>query len=413
MPGTDLELSPSGTPGRLLVYASTVSHQTSVDPGRHVSQPPKTLITKEPQQTLIPSRRGGDSEQFSCDMLASMGSPSMTGDSDSDRSETPGEGLSAFVARVLDQLALSAWLPAAFLTAGTAILLEFRSQKSASTLKAVGKLTTNPVQVLVIIIPLLVIATVVTQAFSFEFIRALEGYWPRRGPIGLIARAMTYRQIRKKKAITKRRRDESANAFQVALPRIILSSKNLTGRIAQAVEAQLSGEDPDTDNLQGTELEVFVETIQTWRDEADAWRLARIDRLLAEQGSYPVDSRIMPTKLGNLLRATEDDLQNTGGDVRSFVLRQRNTVAKRVQMQHDQFRTRLDMYCTLFFVSLFLVALTPLTLLGRVSALSVAATATVFVAMTTASYLAALSSASGYCTALRQMDEASRITTQT
>lgn len=407
MPGTDLELSPSSNPGRLLLQASTVSYQTSVDRGKHLSQPPKTLITKEPPQTLIPSRRGEGAEQFSCDILASMGSPSITGDADSDRSETPGEGLSAFVARVLDQLALSAWLPAAFLTTGIAILLEFRSQKSAGTLRAVGKLTTNPVQVLVIIIPLLVIATVVTQAFSFDFIRALEGYWPRRGPIGLIARAMTYRHIRKKKAIIKRRRDESAKAFKVALPRIILGNKNFTGRIAQAVEAQLSGKDPDTDSLQGNEPEVFVETIQTWRDEADAWRLARIDRLLAEQGSYPVDSRVMPTKLGNLLRATEDDLKNTGGDVRSFVLRQRNTAAKRIQMQHDQFRTRLDMYCTLFIVSLFLTALTPLTLFGRVSALSVGVTAAIFAAMTAASYLAAISSAAGYCTALRQMDESS------
>jgi hypothetical protein len=35
--------------------------------------------------------------------------------------------------------------------------------------------------VLVIMILLLVVATVVTQAFSFEAIRALEGYWPGCG----------------------------------------------------------------------------------------------------------------------------------------------------------------------------------------------------------------------------------------
>lgn len=117
----------------------------------------------------------------------------------------------------------------------------------------------------------------------------------------------------------------------------------------------------------------------------------------------------MPTKLGNLLRATEDDLKNAGGDVRSFVLRQRNKVGKRIQMQHDQFRTRLDMYSTLFFVSLFLTCLTPAILLGRVSAASIGVTAAIFAAMATASYLAAISSAAGYCTALRQMDEATQI----
>ena len=48
---------------------------------------------------------------------------------------------------------------------------------------------------------------------------------------------------------------------------------------------------------EGKELQVFVKTIQRWRYWADAWRLARIDRLLAEEISYPIDSRILPTNL--------------------------------------------------------------------------------------------------------------------
>lgn len=256
-PGTDLELSPGSGSGLVVMHASAASHRDNADPGKQILLPSKVLFTEQLHENLIASRRGEDTEQFSCDMLTSMASPSVTGDSDSDRSESAREGLSAFVARVLDQLALSAWLPAAFLAAGVAILLEFHSQKSASTLNAVGRLTTNPGQVLVIIVPLLVIATVVTQAFSFEFIRALEGYWPRRGPIGIIARAMTHRHLRKKHAVIKRQNAESAEAFRAALPKIILESENLTGRVAQAIEAQLSGKGLPADSLQGGDLEVF------------------------------------------------------------------------------------------------------------------------------------------------------------
>jgi hypothetical protein len=363
------------------------------------------LIQVEADQKLFQLRRGEDPDRAWYEMLAAMGSPSPANDVGSGASASSGDGLSAFVARVLDQLALSAWLPAAFLTAGVAVLLEFRSRRSASILNAVGKLTAHPVQVLVIIIPLLVIATVVTQAFSYEAIRALEGYWPRRGPVGLLAKLMIRRHVHRKKTIIERRSKESAKAFTAALPKIILESDDLTGPIARAIESQLSGRGPGASGLQGEELQVFINTIQTWRDQAEAWRLARIDRLISEQKSYPVDSRVLPTKLGNLLRTTEDELKHASGDVRSFVLRQRNTVSRRIQVQHDQFRTRLDMYCTLVFVSAFLAVISPIALIGRIGNISTALATVSFAIMAITSYLAAIVSASGYCTALRQMDE--------
>ncbi len=104
-----------------------------------------------------------------------MGSPSQQSDSES-ISVSP-DGISAFVARVLDQLTLSAWLPAALLTASVGVLLEFRNLRSVDLLSAVTALTADPLRVLVITIPVLILATVVTQAFSFEAIRTLEGYW--------------------------------------------------------------------------------------------------------------------------------------------------------------------------------------------------------------------------------------------
>jgi hypothetical protein len=365
---------------------------------------PQALETgAESHQMLVPSRRGEDSEHTSCDILSPMASPTTANDKDSDQSAVP-SGVSAFVARVLDQLALSAWLPAAFLITGIAVLLEFRSTKSASIPTAVEKLTAHSLQLLVLMIPLLVLATVVTQAFSFEAIRALEGYWRRRGIVSLAYRYMSGRHLRRKRAIIERNQRERATAFIEALPRVLYGNDEVNGRVVKAVVSELAGRGKERPKLKGKDAAVYTKTIRNWRDEVDAWRLARVDRLLDEQNSYPEDSRILPTKLGNLIRSTEDELQHADGDVQSFVLRQRDTVSYRIQIQHDQFRTRLDMYCTLVFVSVALAVLTPAILVGRVNLAAVAITTGSFVAMAVTSYLAAIASARGYCTTLRMMD---------
>jgi len=222
---------------------------------------------------------------------------------------------------------------------------------------------------------------------------------------------MTRRHIHKKKVIVTRWRKESAEAFSLALPRMILDGGDVPGSVARAVEAQLAGTGADLSKLEAGDLEVLSKTMKEWRYKAEAWRLARIDRLIAEKEAYPVDSRVLPTKLGNLLRATEDKLQHTGGDVRGFVLRRRGLVSPRIQVQHDQFRTRLDMYCTLVFVSAFLAVIAPLALVGRTGIIPITITAGSFIMMSVASYLAAIASADGYCSALRQMDEAAQVST--
>jgi hypothetical protein len=347
-------------------------------------------------------RRAKGAKWASCEMLVPVGSPSEAVDAHPDGSKAS-DGISAFVAKVLDQLALSAWLPAAFLTVSLAALLQFRSMRSANLLNAVRQLTKDPVQVLVIMIPLLIIATVVTQAFSFEAIRMLEGYWRGRGPISFARTSMIWLHVHRKKRITNSKYREYKKALRAAMPELILY-QGVPVEVFKAIETELTGGDQDFSSFSNEQVEMFANAIKTWRYSGNAWRLEKVDRLLAEEKCYPRDSRILPTKLGNLIRATEDELTHSHGDVQSFVLRQRDTVSRRVQMQHDQFRTRLEMYCTLVFVSGFLSILTPITLIGRTSILAISVIAASFAAMCAASYLAAIASAGGYCAALRQMD---------
>lgn len=396
-----LELVPSGAGEVNLLALEAGSPPGSRDPdlGQTGHQVPSVQAKAVSNQKAVHLRRGEDQEQRSCEILTPMASPSLASDADSDASAASPSGISAFIARVLAQLTLSAWLPAAFLTAGGAILLQFRSARSANLLNAVRELTADPVQVLVIIIPLLVIAAVVTQAFSFQAIRALEGYWPGRGPVSFARTLMIRRHIHKKRAINKRRLAEAEKALRTAMPAMLMSG--ISFPIVKALEAYLSGKEPP--QLTSEEREVAVST--EWRSWCDAWRLAKVDHLMNEEESYPDTFRILPTKLGNVLRATEDQLSHTDDDLQGYALRRYEMVPRQVQIQHDVYRTRLEMYCTLVFVSGSLMLFTPIALLGRVNNVAVAITFAGFAVMSVVSYLAAMASADGYCFALRQMDE--------
>lgn len=356
------------------------------------------LIKAETEQKVASLRRGECPEPGVLEILAPMGSPTTANESDAAK-DSP-DGVSAFIARVLDQLTLTAWLPAAFLTASAAILLQFRSDKSANVLEAIRALTADPVRVLILIIPLLVIATVVTQAFSFEAIRTLEGYWRRRGPASVLRTLMIRRQAHRKKSIQKRIRRASETAFYIAEPRMLRDG--ISFPVVNAMKAK-AFELPNPP-LTAEEKRVFDRL--NWRDWCDAWRIATIDHLIKDEEAYPPnDHRVLPTRLGNLIRATEDQLENTGDDVQGFALRRYALAPRLVQMEHDKFRDRLEMYCTLVFVSLALLLLAPIVLLGSgIDLIAIAIISGSFAVLAESSYLAAIASAGGYCSALREMD---------
>ncbi len=309
----------------------------------------------------------------------------------------PPAGLSAFIARVLDQLTLSAWLPAALLTAVSALLVQFRAQKSLDLPDALASLTAEPLRLLVIALPALVLATLVVQAFSFEAIRTMEGYWRRRGPASALRTFMIRRHVRRKRLLARRRLKAAQRAFAAARDTL---RRDYSPNIVAALEAQAESEDPP-------ELTADEETkvaVMSWRSRCNAWDLARVDHLDAAEADYPVTSRVLPTKLGNVIRATEDGLRHAGDDLEGFALRRRGTVSERIQQQHDQFRSRLDMYCTLVFTGAVLAVLSVALLADQVPTKSLIGITAVFVLLAAASYGAAIASARGYCAALRQMD---------
>jgi hypothetical protein len=395
-------------PGQLTATRITPSAQQAEralehivsDSRPHTREPGQLLVATEIDPEFVPLRRVEDHEATSYEILQSMDWPSIASSPEAPTGST--DGLSAFVARILNQLSLSAWLPAAFLAASLALLLQFRADKSANPLKAVGALTADPVRVLVLIIPVLVLTTVVTQAFSFEAIRTLEGYWRRRGVASLARTLMIKRHVRRVSALVNRRKRASEVAYYSAEPKILRA--NVPPSLVNAMKAQaLELEDPPP----LTDEERSELGKHNWENWCDAWHIAKIEHLRDAQDDYPLEThRILPTKLGNLIRATEDQLRNTDGEVQGFALRRYADAPRFIQDQHDKFRSRLEMYCTLVFVSASLLILTPPILLFR-SAVGIPATIFItvcFGALSEASYLAAIASARGYCSSLREID---------
>lgn len=312
-------------------------------------------------------------------------------------------GVSAFVARVLNQLSISAWLPSALLTVAGSFLLQFRAQRSLNLAHAAAGLTKDPATVLILAVPVLVSSTLITQAFSFEAIQMLEGYWRRPGVASLFRYLMIRWHVRRKTSLQARRRKASASAFAHARSQLLRG--NVPYAVVDALEARALGINPPP---LAPEHKTRFDAMN-WRSMCNAWELARVDHLLKAEEEYPQLSRILPTRLGNLIRATEDKLQHAGQDLEGFVLRQRDGMSGRVQHQHDQFRARLEMYCILVFASGLLAVLTPILLIGRsISIWAILVIVGGFVAVSFSSYQASIASAKGYCAALRQIDNTAK-----
>ncbi len=94
-------------------------------------------------------------------------------------SSTTNESLSQFVAKVLDQLSLSAWLPSAALVLSLAFVVNLRGTEGAFG-PAVAAFADYTIAAGLFLFASVVVLTMVTQAFEFEAIRFLEGYWGPR-----------------------------------------------------------------------------------------------------------------------------------------------------------------------------------------------------------------------------------------
>lgn len=312
--------------------------------------------------------------------------------------------LSQFAAKVLDQLSLSAWLPALLFAATVTLEAQFRDDHIKSIGDALTNITDNVVPFLLLIIPVLVLATMLTQAFSFGAIRFLEGYWLRPSPIRWRRSWLIKRHVRRFNDLRDRRRAAALHAFAEA--RATLLAKKVPAEVINSLELEAATGVEQT--MDDGPLKSAFGSIRWWT-YCHAWEVAKVEQLDIQIADYTSKAaRKLPTRLGNVQRHYEDGIKNPGKELRTFAMRNKPLVSPAVQLQHDQFRQRLDMYCTLVFVSWACAAVTLPLLTYQVSGWAVLGVCAGFLVFSWVAYLSAIASAHGYGATLQVMDDAAQ-----
>jgi hypothetical protein len=308
-------------------------------------------------------------------------------------------GVSEFLGGVLSQLSFSSWLPATMLVGEGAVLLQLRSQHNANIGDAIEALAGMKWGALVVLLFALILSTMITQAFEFEVIRLLEGYIDLRTrwiQAVVDARIRRYRSKRQRMLGLFQNRKEAA--FAEALP--TLAEKFDPGFIAAVREA--ATEDPPTVDVSDDDrADAAAFDWQQFAGSPAVYKLTSLHTLLWD---YPAEHRIMPTRLGNVLRAAEDRLESTGGDLEGFVIRNHDRLPAMLRDQHREYRTRLDMYCSLTLIFSILAVASVVLLWPVGSPWAVVLFTGLNAGLAAVAYEAAVASARGYGVALREID---------
>lgn len=310
----------------------------------------------------------------------------------------PPEGLSAFAARVLNQLSLGAWLPGGFLVAVVGLITWFHGKNRVTLAGADVVVKDSALALAVLAVPTLVVATLVTQAFSFEAIRVLEGYWPAAGPFSGLFRLGVWLQERRRGRLQRRLQRIQLGALNGLEPQLL--SSGVPGMVVLALKAdvQMVARPRDLSAADSRVADSF-----DWTPRLRPAVAAEIGRLARLIDGFPEPHRMMPTRLGIVLRTAEDDLRHGDGDVEGFMLRNRQHAPERLVVLHDLFRTRLEMYTNPVLVAL-VTASASIPVLGDIPAFAWVGVTGSLGAIGILSYRAAIASAKGYTSALLAID---------
>lgn len=288
----------------------------------------------------------------------------------------------------LHQLGPSSWLPAATLVGGLAVTAEMRRLDQpdlASAMAAISRYSLGGFALLAVSV---VAAAILTQAVAFGAIGVMMGRWGT-DPVSnwFAARGI---------AAESRRRNRLLAAIRAAERR---------GR-AQAVATLQDRRPPDADEVRIDIVELFGDD---WGAFAEPATLRRIDRLRQLERSFPAAHRVLPTRLGNVLRSYADPVDTGSGhdldDLDDYVLRHRDDLPASIVGRHDGLRVRLDLYCTLemTFVMLAIVAASALVPLGGEAVAAGATLAALHLVFAVVCSRAAMASAHAYGRVLREI----------
>lgn len=310
---------------------------------------------------------------------------------------SPPRNLTELLSKVLDQLSLSSWLPSLTFVGGVTFTAELAQLRRPSPLDALAAIGAYPLGGFVLLAVAVVLTALLTQAFAFQTIRLIEGYWGTDPISAWLAQAAISVETRRRARIRRRLRETEDRARSEAVAAF---------RDAETRPTVNSGIDQGADS--DDHLTDLIEMMgDDWMRMARPATLRRLEQLKQQEQGFPALHRILPTRLGNTLRSYEDRLETGDGDLEGYVLRHFDELPEPIRSEHDQHRARLDLYCTLEPTFVVLAAVSIGTLAGRTAEFRVAGLVigTVELALATLCYHSAIASAHAYGTVLLAIDE--------
>lgn len=289
------------------------------------------------------------------------------------RSKKATETLSQFVARVLDQLSLSAWLPSAALVLLVYLVFALgsvldadppmcgteKSPKECGPSAALGLAFRSMTEVtlggVALLLVAIVVLTMLTQAFAFEAIRTMEGYWGAWGVTERIAARRSTRWASRRTDLDAQHRDlaerawaqaRSAISAQQAVRKGLGKSVVYTPDMLEFFEAAMFQRDSTAILTPAQEQKAMG---IPWQEHADPDVLRRMVSVDKARRDFPKPRRALPTRFGNVLRHHEDEM-GVKEDLEAYVQDNFDRLPLSLQVAHDEQRTRLDLYCTMVFV---------------------------------------------------------------
>ncbi len=266
--------------------------------------------------------------------------------------------LSSVAGKVLDQLSLSAWLPSAMLVGNLAVVVQVRARDHPSIAGAIVDLTKAPLGILVALVFALVLATTITQAFEYQVVRTLEGYWGLHLAsvpftwLGMLRHTRSHRVLNEKSEKLTRRACRKAHTA-------LADATDFDDRTVAILDKWSRGR-PLTEY---TGAEVVAALGANWMQHVPLYLSRRLKAIEERKADLPAQRRIMPTRLGNTLRVMEDTLPVTSDRaMRTYAIDQWGAMPSPTRLLFKQYRTRLDMYCVLVFIFVVLAAVSSLIL---------------------------------------------------
>jgi len=308
-----------------------------------------------------------------------------------------GESLSRFITRILDQLSLSSWLPAIMLVCNCALLLQLHAQHDLNLGAAIIALTRKPLGILIVLLLAIILVSVITQAFEFEVIRIFEGYWGSVRVLDRLSRRRTRHHLDRLIALERRYAAYQDLAFASA--RATMRTRKLPRDIVTIIDRQTHRK--RVDHYDRARIAEAAKV--NWRQYAAPELLRQMDAAMTRIRQHPEPHRILPTRLGNTLRAAEDGLTLAPGEnLEEFVYRRYPLMTAELKSEHDRYRSQLNIYCLSALIFACLAVLVPAALVHRRAELpGELCFALAYAALAFVSYRAAVASAHGYVTVLR------------